>query len=138
MRIHVLHVQCRGVFFVMKIFGIRETKRNFTIIPVMMAAGGRTGTAQSCPVSSYLNYEFQNREEVANNVTCTFYSWACIFVWTWRGVCLCIHLTVFFSLFAQIVFSWLHPSLCTCKKTQKTKLQQKNPLLPKKKICSTS
>lgn len=58
----------------MKIFGIRETKRNFKIIPVMMAAGGRTGTAQSYPVNSYLNYEFQNREEVANNVTCTFYS----------------------------------------------------------------
>lgn len=58
----------------MKIFGIRQIGRNFKIILVMTTAGGRAGAAQSCPVSSYLNYEFQNREKVANNVICTFYS----------------------------------------------------------------
>jgi len=56
-------------FFVTKIFGTRQTRRNFNIILVMTTAGRRAGAAQSYPVSSYLNYKFQNREKVANNVT---------------------------------------------------------------------
>lgn len=57
-----------------KIFYIRQTRRNFKIILVMTTAGRRAGAALSCPVSSYLNGKFQNREKVTNSVTCTFYS----------------------------------------------------------------
>lgn len=109
----------------MKIFGIRQTRRNFKIILVMTTAGGGAGAAQSCPVSSYLNYEFW----IGRRLQTTLYAHSTArLVFSSRLGKVCVYLlTALFSLFMQIVFTWLHPSLCTCKKPKQQTTQKKKP-----------
>lgn len=125
---------CESVFFgdtaewyflLWKLLALGKPKGILKIIRVMTTAGGRAGAVQSCPVSSDLNYKFQNRGERLQTKLNT-YSTARLVFSSGHGK-LCVYsFNSLFTLFVQIEFTWLHLSLRTCKKTQITNTT-KNP-----------